>query len=107
MRPAPRTQEMFELADRMSLFLRIIEAGVFKNGTNVTLFYNSDAVPPDVYTLVNRIIDLWQSATGERVKERPVGNVVATVPAQPVRVPGSQPPGAPKLVSRTAVGGQP
>ena len=37
---------------------------------------------------MNRIIDLWQSATGDRVKDRPAGQ-----PAQPVRLP--TPTGAP------------
>ena len=106
MKPAPRSQEMFELAELMSLFLRLMEAGVFSIPGNVALFYNATLPAPSVYSTMNRIIDLWQSATGERVKERPVGNVVATVPAQPVRVPGSQPPVAPKLVSRTSAGGQ-
>lgn len=107
MKPAPRSQEMFELAGHMSLFLRLIEAGVFSIDGNVPLFYDSNQPAPSVYTTINRIIDLWQSATGERVKDRPTGNVVATVPAQPVRIPGAQPGSAPRLVSRTTAGGQP
>lgn len=107
MKPAPRSQEMFELAELMSLFLRLMEASVFSAPGAVALFYNSALPAPSVYTQINRIIDLWQSATGERVKDRPLGNVVATVPAQPVRIPGTQPVGAPKLAARSTAGGQP
>jgi hypothetical protein len=57
---------------------------------------------------MNRIIDLWQSATGERVKDRPAGNIIAPVPAQPMRIPGTQPLVAPKLAAASArAGGQP
>jgi len=104
MKPAPRAEEMFELAELMSLFLRMIEASAFNTQANVQLFYNPTTL---IYSTMNRIIDLWQSATGERVKDRPAGNVVATVAAQPLRVPGAQPVTAPRLVARSAAGGQP
>ena len=107
MKPAPRSQEMFELAELMSMFLRLMEAGVFATPGNVTLFYDDTLPAPSVYTQINRVIDLWQSATGERVKERPVGNVVATVPAPPRRTAATQPQGVPRIAARTAAGGQP
>jgi hypothetical protein len=55
---------------------------------------------------MNRIIDLWQSATGERVKDRPAGNVVTAGPQQPLRIPPPQPVITPQLVARTATGGR-
>ena len=64
----------------MSALLRAIELGVFDTGRG-----GRDAVScrsPGTTALLrdmNRIIDLWQSATGDRVKDRP---------AQPARVPG-------------------
>ena len=73
MNPAPRSRELFELAELMSILLRVIEAGVFNNpALAATLYIPGTALATDM----NRIIDLWQSATGERVKDRPVGNVV-------------------------------
>jgi hypothetical protein len=88
MSPAPRARELFELAPLMSFLLRLVEAGAFVTAGNARLLYlPTSALSPTV----NTIIDLWQSATGERVKERPVGNVVAGTSQQPVRIPGSQP----------------
>ena len=105
MKPAPRSQEMFELAELMSLVLRMIEANAFGTQANVELFYNPGT---RIYAVMNRIIDLWQSATGERVKDRPAGNIIAPVPAQPMRIPGTQPLAAPKLAAAatTRAGGQ-
>jgi hypothetical protein len=105
MKPAPRSQELFELAELMSLVLRMIEANAFGTQSNVELFYNPST---RIYAVMNRIIDLWQSATGERVKDRPAGNIIAPVPAQPMRIPGTQPLVAPKLAAASArAGGQP
>ncbi len=103
MNPAPRSRELFELAELMSVLLRVIEAGAFANpALAATLYMPGTALA----TTVNRIIDLWQSATGERVKDRPIGNVVPTGPAQPLRAPESQPLNVPRLVPRTAAGGR-
>ena len=63
---------------------------------------SSDSVPTtSSCSDMNRIIDLWQSATGERVKDRPVGSVVrgsgtsrpdsAGTSSQPVRLPTPAP----------------
>ena len=101
MKPAPRSRELFELAELMSLILRMIEANGFTTSANVALFYNPTTT---VFATMNRIVDLWQSATSERVKERPVGNVVGT--AQPLRVPAGQPLGTPRLPAPTAIGGR-
>ena len=79
---APRARELFELADLMSALLRAIEVGLFDTGPDAETLYlpiiGNEALVRDM----NRIIDLWQSATGERVKDRPAGQ-----PAQPVRLP--------------------
>jgi hypothetical protein len=85
MAPAPRSRELFELAELMSVVLRVIEAGGLGAG-NVGALYLAG---PFSQTM-NRIIDLWQSATGERVKDRPAGTVMGAT-AQPLRAPGAQP----------------
>ena len=102
MMPAPRSRELFELAVPMSLILRVLEANGFNSSANVSLFYNPNS---PIFGIMNRIIDLWQSATGERVKDRPVGNLPSTAPAQPVRIPATQSV-ATRLVPRTGTGGR-
>jgi hypothetical protein len=101
MRPAPRSRELFELAELMSLLLRMMEFGAF-TGANVGLFYNPLSA---VYRNVNRIVDLWQSATNERVKDRPLGNVVQGT-QQPVHIPRPQSIPPQRLVAATGNGGR-
>lgn len=81
MTPAPRSRELFELADLMSGLLRAIELGVFSTGTAAEALYLNIGTNATLLTDMNRTIDLWQSATGERVKDRPSGS------AQPLRLP--------------------
>ena len=81
MTPAPRSRELFELADLMSGLLRAIELGVFSTGAAAELLYLNLGTNATLLTDMNRTIDLWQSATGERVKDRPSGS------AQPLRLP--------------------
>jgi hypothetical protein len=88
MRPAARSRELFELAEPMSTILRAIESGLFDKASAAKALYETGS--PVREEMVN-IINNWQSATGERVKERPVGTTVTTGPAQPLRVPA---PGA-------------
>ena len=100
---APRARELFELSDLMSALLRAIEVGLFDTGPDAETLYlpivGNEALVRDM----NRIIDLWQSATGERVKDRPAGQ-----PAQPVRLPTptgaptARPPAAPTTTSAPA-----
>ncbi len=105
MTPAPRSRELFQLAGLMSLVLRWIESGAFTSATVATLY-----LPGTIATTMNQIVDLWQSATGERVKDR----IVSTVPlnaqqqasAQPIRVPGSEPLGAPVAAGMNGAGGR-
>jgi hypothetical protein len=104
MAPAARSRELFELSDLMSAFLRTIELGLFDTGDQAKTLFLRFGANDKLVSDVNRIIDLWQSATGERVKDRPVGNVVRgvsrpsgpTAPAvstssQPVRLPTPSP----------------
>lgn len=91
--PAARSRELFQLADLMSSFLRAIELGLFATGATAELLYRNLGTNGPLVEDVNRIIDLWQSATGDRVKE-PVGGRIA----QPVRVPDpSAPPTLPPV----------
>ncbi len=109
MRPAPRARELFELAELMSGILRLLEAGAISSPALAAALYKLSAPPAppnELATIMNRIIDLWQSATGERVKDRPAGNVVTAGPQQPLRIPAPQPVIAPQLVARTATGGR-
>ncbi|WP_328475144.1 hypothetical protein OHA21_17690 [Actinoplanes sp. NBC_00393] len=83
MSPALRARELFDLAEPMSTVLRGIEAGLFDTPASAeTLFRTGTKLATDMVNLINN----WQSATGERVKERPTGTV-AVAGAQPLRVP--------------------
>jgi hypothetical protein len=99
MQPAARSRELFELADLMSAMLRAIELGSFDTGEKAeTLFVPlAGGVNAQLLKDMNRIIDLWQSATGDRVKDRPAGTVSGTLSAQPLRIP--TPENAPPAVA--------
>jgi hypothetical protein len=73
MTPAARSRELFELADLMSGLLRAIELSVFTTGAQAELLYLNLGTNQILLRDMNRIIDLWQSATGDRVKDRPSG----------------------------------
>lgn len=89
MNPAARSRELFNLAQPASRILRAIELNVFATATNASQLFDDPALSNDLAF----IIDNWQSATGERVKERPVGT---TASAQPLRVPAPAPAGVVK-----------
>ncbi|MBN3508316.1 hypothetical protein JYB55_05620 [Mycolicibacterium septicum] len=78
--PAARSRELFQLAQPMSRILRAIELGFFDTPAKAAQLSTDPILSKDI----TNIIDNWQSATGERVKERPVGTIPS---AQPVRVP--------------------
>jgi hypothetical protein len=81
--PSQRARELFDLSEPMSSLLRAIEVGSFDDaGTAAALFDDTTALGLEMREIINQ----WQSATGERVKERPAG-VVAPVPSQPLRAP--------------------
>ena len=55
---------------------------MFSTGPQAELLYLNLGSNRPCCTDMNRIIDLWQSATGDRVKDRPPGTQ-----AQPLRLP--------------------
>jgi hypothetical protein len=93
MKPAPQAREMFQLARPLSQLLRQIENRDYDTETAAeTMFKPVSAVTAEM----RRIINLWQSATGQRVKDRPVGTGPGTsTPAQPLRIPVPVTAGAP------------
>ena len=95
--PAARSRELFDLAEPMSSVLRAIELGLFDDSTAASTLFDS-ATPLGVE--MRNLINLWQSATGERVKDHPVG-VPAMPSAQPLRIPS---PGPPPSISLTPAG---
>lgn len=92
MTPAARAYELFELADLMSGLLRAIELGLFDRGEDAETLYLPIVGNEKLVSDMNRIIDLWQSATGDRVKDRPAQPT--RVPARPVT--GARPYAAPQ-----------
>jgi hypothetical protein len=91
MAPAARSRELFELSDLMSALLRAIELGLYDTGEAAQTLFLRFGTNDKIISDMNRIIDLWQSATGERVKDRPAGTVVRGTSAQPVRLPTPSP----------------
>jgi len=84
MAPAARSRELFELAEPMSTVLRAIELGAFDDPTAASaLFDSTDPLGVELRDIVN----LWQSATGERVKDRPAGAAGLSLSPQPLRIP--------------------
>jgi hypothetical protein len=64
-----QTRELFDLADLMSPVLWFIELDRFSSAANAeTLFKSTGTVNPVARDML-RLIDLWQSATGQRVKD--------------------------------------
>lgn len=62
----PHAREYFELADVMSTAVRFLELGAFNDSGNAQLLYDrSQKIGQDM----NKIIDLWQLATGDRIKD--------------------------------------
>lgn len=97
MAPATRSRELFDLAEPMATILRAIELGLFDTpAAAAALFLPGSTVATDMLTIINN----WQSATGERVKERPAGTAVGGS-AQPLRVPVPAATGSPAAPSTT------
>ncbi|MEU7603496.1 hypothetical protein [Streptomyces sp. NPDC041003] len=92
-RPPRQTRELFELADVVSPLMWLIEQQRFDAPANAELLYRSfGASTRPIPTTMMRIVDLWQSGTGERLKE-PAGKPRETLTAparassQPLRLP--------------------
>ncbi|MEU2253919.1 hypothetical protein [Nocardia xishanensis] len=68
--PSRQARELFELADVISPLLWAIELRMFDSAPQAELLYRSTGISnPAPAQTMNRIIDLWQSATGDRVKD--------------------------------------
>jgi hypothetical protein len=89
--PSRQCRELFELADLVSPLLWAIELKFFDNVTQAELLFRLHNLggTPIIAETMNRIIDLWQSATGEGVKDLAVTQRRIQAPtrnAQPTKV---------------------
>jgi hypothetical protein len=97
MAPSRQARELFELADLVSPLMWAIELGLFNDPGPAEMLFKihnlPSTTPPTVAQTMNRIIDLWQSATGDRVKDLAVTTrrqPVPARPAQPTKLPSGQ-----------------
>jgi hypothetical protein len=102
--PSRQSRELFELADLISPVLWAIELGFFNSSGQAETLYKH-GTPNAVSTTLNRIVDLWQSATGERVKDlavttRRAGSEPRS--AQPTRLMAGTPLSPPKTLGPAA-----
>ncbi|WP_284746291.1 hypothetical protein [Amycolatopsis sp. RTGN1] len=82
MRPAARSPELFDLAQPTTAVLRAIELGSFNTAANAATPYAAGtALAGDMRDLIN----LWQSATGTRVKDRMIGGTISISKRRPLR----------------------
>jgi len=97
--PPRHARELFELADIVSPVLWFIELDLFTQAPNAELLYRRlGGANPAIPLVMTRIVDLWQSATGEPVKDQAVAVRLAkgaARAAQPVRLPTAT--GSPSL----------
>ncbi|MET0454807.1 MAG: hypothetical protein ABW137_23455 [Mycobacterium sp.] len=91
--PSRQARELFELADKISPLMWAIEIGMFNASSAAETLYKhpvSGSTAPDIASELLRIIDLWQSATGEPIKALAVTQRRAQGPparsAQPARL---------------------
>jgi hypothetical protein len=107
--PSRQSRELFELADLASAILWAIELGFFNTSDNAALLFANNLATNPIVSTMNRIIDLWQSATGERIKDLAVTTRRQGLPqsAQPSRLlPGPLVPTA-RPAARPAAAGRP
>jgi hypothetical protein len=102
--PSRQSRELFELADLISPVLWAIELGLFNSSGQAETLYKH-GTPNAVSTALNRIVDLWQSATGERVKDlavttRRAGSEPRS--AQPTRLMSGTPLAPPRTLGPAA-----
>jgi hypothetical protein len=102
--PSRQSRELFELAELVSTLLWMIELGMFNEPAAAEmLFKRTGVADTTIGDAMNRIIDLWQSGTGERVKDLAVTvrrPRLDSPSPQPTRLPGD-------LVSATPPSGAP
>jgi hypothetical protein len=68
--PPRAAREMFELADLLSPLMWFIELGHFDDAARARLLFESfDAPDAPLVSMMTRVVDLWQSATGVVLKE--------------------------------------
>jgi hypothetical protein len=85
MTPTARSRELFQLAIPASDVIRLIELHAFDTAAQAAVLF--PVVPNAVSNLLNTVIDLWQSATGEMVKEPRVTVSQMSGTSQPTRIP--------------------
>ena len=69
MKPSPRSWELFQIADLISTVLRFIELKSFDSAAHAeTLYKGNTSLQRDMI----RIIDLWELATGDSIKDQGV-----------------------------------
>jgi hypothetical protein len=90
MTPTARSRELFQLAIPASDVIRLIELHAFDTAAQAAVLF--PVVPNAVSNLLNTVIDLWQSATGEMVKEPRVTVSSVGGPSQPARLPSPSEP---------------
>lgn len=79
MKPSPRSWELFQIAELVSTVLRFIELSSFDSSAQAeTLYKGNTSLQRDMI----RIIDLWEMATGDSIKDQGV-RVSAQGPAKP------------------------
>jgi hypothetical protein len=64
--PPPHAREYFDLAEPVSTLLRFIELGAFDTPAGAEVLF---APGTSIRTDMNNVIDLWQSATGDPIKQ--------------------------------------
>jgi len=65
--PPRQAREYFELAEPISSLLRFIELGTFSDASGAELLFKGTG--NSIRTDMNTVIDLWQSATGDPLKD--------------------------------------
>lgn len=85
MTPTARSRELFQLAQPASDLIRMIELRAFDTAAGAVALFPVVATP--LSDLVNRVIDLWQSATGDLIKEPRVTVSSRSGTSQPTRIP--------------------
>jgi hypothetical protein len=101
MTPSPASRELFELADQVAVLLRLIDRRVFDASDNARLLFDTSVIGNPLPAAMTEIIDRWQSATGDALKElavRATGGP-AMVTAQPVRLPEPTAASQPQLTA--------
>ncbi len=96
MTPTPRSRELFQLAAPASDVVRLIELRAFDTAAQAGALFPVN--PNAVSMLLNTVIDLWQSATGDIIKEPRVTVTQMSGTSQPARLPA---PSTPALVPGT------